>query len=137
MKGIIKREGIVFPDFPDSLDVPENERLNLHKVVILYRVRRSGKTYILYDLFKKYTDRALYLDFKDERLADFETKDFERLKEAFLKLKPCLAGANQDEAKEKEMIFLFDEIQNIKGWERFCRRITERENIKVFVSGSS
>ena len=137
VKGIIKREGIIFPDFPDSLDVPENKRLNLHKVVILYGVRRSGKTYILYDLFKKYKDRALYIDFEDERLADFETKDFERLKEAFLELKPRLAGANRGEAKEKEMIFLFDEIQNIKGWERFCRRITERENIKVFVSGSS
>ena len=137
VKGIIKREGIIFPDFPDSLDVPENKRLNLHKVVILYGVRRSGKTYILYDLFKKYKERALYIDFEDERLADFETKDFERLKEAFLELKPRLAGANRGEAKEKEMVFLFDEIQNIKGWERFCRRITERENIKVFVSGSS
>jgi len=137
VKGIIKREGIIFPDFPDSLDVPENKRLNLNKVVILYGVRRSGKTYILYDLFKKYKDRALYIDFEDERLADFETKDFERLKEAFLELKPRLAGANRGEVKEKEMIFLFDEIQNIKGWERFCRRITERENIKVFVSGSS
>ncbi len=137
VKGIIKREGIIFPDFPDSLDAPENKRLNLHKVVILYGVRRSGKTYILYDLFKKYKERALYIDFEDERLADFETKDFERLKEAFLELKSRLAGANRGEAKEKEVVFLFDEIQNIKGWERFCRRITERENIKVFVSGSS
>jgi len=137
VKGIIKREGIIFPDFPDSLDAPENKRLNLHKVVILYGVRRSGKTYILYDLFKKYKDRALYIDFEDERLADFETKDFERLKEAFLELKSRFAGANGGEAKEKEVVFLFDEIQNIKGWERFCRRITERENIKVFVSGSS
>lgn len=69
VKGIIKREGIIFPDFPDSL--------------------------------------ALYIDFEDERLADFETKDFERLKEAFLELKPRLAGANRGTAKEKEMIFLF------------------------------
>ncbi len=30
-----------------------------------------------------------------------------------------------------------DEVQNVKGWERFCRRAVERENIKVFVSGSS
>ena len=137
VKGIIKREGIIFPDFSASLDVSENKRLPLHKVIILYGVRRSGKTYILYDLFKKYKDRALYLDFEDERLADFEIKDFEKLKEVFLELKPRLTGANRSEVKEKEMIFLFDEIQNIKGWERFCRRITERENIKVLVSGSS
>jgi len=64
VKVIIKGEGIIFPDFPDSLDVPENKRLNLRKVVILYGVRRSVKTYILYDLFKKYKDRALYIDLK-------------------------------------------------------------------------
>jgi len=116
IKKIIKREGISFPEI-------------LNKVVILYGVRRSGKTYILYDLFKKYKSQALYIDFEDERLTDFETRDFEVLKEAFLELKSHLIG--------KEIIFLFDEIQNIEGWEKFCRRITERENIKIFVTGSS
>ena len=116
IKKIIKREGISFPEI-------------LNKVVILYGVRRSGKTYILYDLFKKYKSQALYIDFEDERLTDFETRDFEVLKEAFLELKSHLIG--------KEIIFLFDEIQNIEGWEKFCRRITERENIKIFVAGSS
>ena len=103
--------------------------------MILYGVRRSGKTYILFDLFKEYKDQALYVDFEDERLSDFEAKDFEVLKEAFLELKSYLVGKGKE--KERETIFLFDEIQNVEGWERFCRRITERENIKVFVSGSS
>ncbi len=77
VKKIIKREGISFPEI-------------LNKVVILYGVRRSGKTYILYDLFKKYKSQAIYIDFEDERLTDFETKDFEVLKEVFLELKPTL-----------------------------------------------
>ena len=113
---IVKRERIYFP-------------VKLNKVVILYGVRRSGKTYVLFDLFKKYKDHALYIDFEDERLSGFEASDFEALKEAFLELKPHLVG--------KETVFLFDEVQNVNGWERFCRRIAERENIKVFVSGSS
>ncbi|MCK4309223.1 MAG: ATP-binding protein [Candidatus Atribacteria bacterium] len=116
VKKIIKREGISFPEI-------------LNKVVILYGVRRSGKTYILYDLFKKCKSQALYIDFEDERLTDFETKDFEVLKEVFLELNPHLIG--------KELVFLFDEIQNIEGWEKYCRRIVEREKIKVFVTGSS
>jgi len=116
IKEIVKREGVSFPE-------------QLNKVVILYGVRRSGKSYVLFDLFKKYKERALYVDFEDERLIDFKAEDFEALKEAFLELKPHLIG--------KELIFLFDEVHNVKGWEKFCRRIVEREKIKVFVSGSS
>lgn len=113
---IVPREGISFPDI-------------LNKVVIFYGVRRSGKTYILYDLFKKYKDNALYMDFEDERISDFSAEDFEILKEVFLDLNPHLAG--------KKLVYLLDEIQNVKGWEKFTRRIAERENIKVFVTGSS
>jgi uncharacterized protein len=116
VKQITKREGISFPE-------------TLNKVVILFGVRRSGKTYILFDLFKKYKDQALYIDFEDERLSNFELKDFEVLKEVFLELKPHLI--------DKELVFLFDEIQNIEGWEKYCRRIVERAKIKVFVTGSS
>jgi predicted AAA+ superfamily ATPase len=113
---IISREGICLP-------------VGLNKVVIFFGVRRSGKTYILYDLFRKNKENSLYIDFEDERLSDFETEDFKTLKEAFLELKPHLAG--------KEVLFLFDEIQNTKNWEKFVRRIVERENIKVFITGSS
>jgi len=116
IRKILKRERISFPE-------------KLNKVVILYGVRRSGKSYVLFNLFKKYKDCALYMDFEDERLSGFEVKDFESLKDAFLELKPHLL--------DRELVFLFDEIQNIEDWERFCRRIVERGNIKVFVSGSS
>jgi len=116
VKKIVKREGISLPE-------------GLNKVVILYGVRRSGKTYILFDLFKRYKKNALYIDFEDERLSGFEAKDFEALKESFFELKPHLVG--------KETVFLLDEVQNVKGWEKFCRRVAEREKIKVFVSGSS
>lgn len=47
---IIHREDIVFPE-------------SLNKAVIFYGVRRNGKTFILYELFKEYKDRALYIDF--------------------------------------------------------------------------
>ncbi|MBW1963460.1 MAG: AAA family ATPase [Deltaproteobacteria bacterium] len=34
-------------------------------------------------------------------------------------------------------LFLFDEIQMVKGWERFTRRLLDTENIELFFSGSS
>jgi len=116
IKKIVKRERIYLPE-------------NLDKVVVFYGVRRSGKTFILFDLFKKMSERSLYIDFEDERLVDFQIGDFERVKEVALELKPHLIG--------KGMVFLLDEIQNIRGWEKFCRRVVERENVKVCLSGSS
>src|SRR3989338_10127684 len=115
--GEIVKRGV--GSFPDKLD----------KTFVVYGVRRSGKTYILYDLYKKCADRALYIDFEDERLDGFEVADFEKLRNAFFELKPgCL---------DKKPVFFLDEVQNIKGWEKFCRRAVERENISVYVSGSS
>ncbi|MGB9700221.1 MAG: ATP-binding protein, partial [Thermodesulfobacteriota bacterium] len=116
IKEVIPREGFHYPE-------------SLKKVVILYGVRRSGKTFILYDLFKRYRDRSLYIDFEDERLSGFQLKDFELLRTSFLELKPELVG--------KEIVFLLDEIQHVSGWERFCKRAIEREEMRVFLSGSA
>jgi len=120
---ISKEVGIII-EREEVLSLPK-----LNKVIVFYGVRRSGKTYVLFNIFKRHKDYALYIDFEDERLIGFEAKDFQKLKEAFLELKPALIG--------KETFFLFDEVQNVKGWERFSRRVVERENVKVFVTGSS
>jgi len=98
------------------------------KTVIMHGIRRSGKTFILYDIFRRHRDAALYLDFEDDRLAGFTAADFLTVQDAFLELRPETAG---------RLVYLFDEIQHIGGWERFCRRVTERENAAVYVTGSS
>ena len=120
---ILKDVGRITPRI--GLSFPESSK----KVVVVYGVRRSGKTYVLFELFRKFNGNALYVDFEDERLSKFQVGDFEGLKESFFELKPHLPG--------KEAVFLLDEVQNVEGWEKFCRRLVERENIKVFVSGSS
>ncbi len=78
IKDPIQRDRLAFPE-------------TTNKVVVFYGVRRSGKTFILYDLFRKYKGNALYVDFKDDWLSQFEARDFERLKLAFFELKttPC------------------------------------------------
>lgn len=128
---IVSNEEFILKEIKDyvhrgNIVLPETA----NKVVVFYGVRRSGKTFTLYEIFKKHPDNSLYIDFEDDRLSGFETADFERLKKAFFELKPHLAAS-------KELYFLLDEVQEVPGWEKFCRRAVEREGIKVFVSGSS
>lgn len=103
---------------------------NLKRVMVFYGVRRSGKTFILYDIFKRSPNTSLYIDLEDERLNGFDTKDFETLREAFFELNPDLLD-------NRNVTFLFDEVQRIEGWERFARRMLEKEKLKVYVAGSS
>lgn len=98
------------------------------KTVILYGIRRSGKTFILYDIFRRNSGAALYMDFEDDRLTGFTAADFPTVQDAFLELRPETSG---------RIVYLFDEIRHVEEWERFCRRVTERENAAVYVTGSS
>ena len=101
----------------------------IKKVVVLYGVRRSGKTYLLYQLMRENIDNSLYIDFEDERLEGFSMGDFEILRETFYELFPDLI--------QKKVYFLFDEIQVVDGWEKFCRRLVEKSQAEVFAAGSS
>jgi predicted AAA+ superfamily ATPase len=98
---------------------------------VLVGLRRAGKSYMLYqyiqDLIK--TKQAsiegiLFVSFEDERLADIKAKDLGIFLEAY-----------QELFNRKPIIFL-DEIQNIKGWEKFARRLADSK-YRVFITGSN
>jgi len=114
---------------PVSREIFENlspgERVN-----VIHGVRRCGKTYLLYEIFQDHPDDSLYIDFEDERLTGFRVGDFETLREAFGELRPGLLNG-------KKPRFLFDEIQRVEGWERFARRMFEKEGAILTVAGSS
>ncbi len=114
-------------------DFIERERVllpkNLKKVAILYGIRRSGKSFMLYHIARENPDRFLYVDFEDERLEGFSIDDFETLREAYFELFPELI--------QKEVFFLLDEIQIVPGWEKFCRRLAEKSAVSVIIAGSS
>ena len=104
------------------------------EVIIITGVRRSGKSSLMRlisnDIIKEYDvplDNILYLNFEDERFIDFSHNDFEPLYETFIELY---------HPQGKKYIFL-DEIQNIKGWERWVNRLYEFEDIKIFITGSN
>ncbi len=93
-------------------------------------VRRAGKTFMLYQKMQQmlaeghsWTD-MLYLNFEDDRLADFKAEDFELILE-------CHA-----EMYDKRPMLFLDEVQNIDGWEKYARRLADAK-YKVWITGSN
>jgi len=74
-------------------------------------------------------EQILYLNFEDDRVLPISTAELNGIIEAYYELYP--------EQIKNMVYFFFDEIQNIDGWELFIRRIHDRKNIKIFVTGSS
>ena len=118
----------IFPRDVDILDIESSRRLR--KAVILYGVRRSGKSFILFNIFRQNLGKALYIDFEDERLHSLQPEDLDKIWESFFELKTELIGS-------KNVVFLFDEIQSVPMWEKFVRRLVEKKGVSVFCAGSS
>jgi hypothetical protein len=105
------------------------------KVDAVIGMRRSGKTYFLYQQIRDLAEqglpreRCLYLNFEDERLAPLTAADLHLIPDAFYRRYP--------ESRRAESWFLFDEIQNVPGWERFVRRLVDSEPVRIVITGSS
>lgn len=93
---------------------------------VIVGVRHAGKSYLLYQRVRqlqaagKGWDEILFVDFEDERLAEFQTEDFNSLLEAHLEL-----------YGKKPVVFL-DEVQNIPHWDKFVRRLADAK-YRVYV----
>lgn len=97
--------------------------LETKKISVISGIRRSGKSTLLKQVSKNLKSFA-YLNFEDERMLDFNYRDFNALQEVFLEL------------YGDQKTYLFDEIQNIFGWEKFVRRLFE-DGKKIFITGSN
>ena len=112
-----------------SLDLP----LNLSKAITVVGLRRTGKTYLLYQAMQKLLKRGIrleqlfYINFEDERIGNMDARDLSQIVEIYRKY-------NSD---TKNMYLFLDEIQNVKGWEKFVRRLLERRDARIFITGSS
>ena len=117
--------------YPRDIKIP----LDSKKIIAISGPRRSGKTFLLLFQIKKLLsqkisrERILYINFDDPRLLPFSAKDMEDLLEAYFELYPSL--------RDKTNFAFFDEIQNVKGWERSIRRIYDSQNFRIFLTGSS
>ncbi len=95
-------------------------------------IRRTGKSYMMYQQIRRLLaagirpEQILYANFEDERFLEIGTEDLNLILEIGMET----AGSNQ-----KPYIFL-DEIQNIKGWEKFVRRLADMK-YKINITGSN
>ncbi len=105
-----------------SRDILYDKYLKTDQICVVSGIRRSGKSTLLTQFSREF-DNFYFINFDDERLADFSIRDFRNLMIVFQKL------------YKSKTIFL-DEIQNVEGWERFVRRIHD-EGYKVFITGSN
>jgi len=115
-----------------ELEIPTD--IPLKRAITIIGPRRAGKTYSMFQLIKQVTEknvsleRVLYINFERTDLEGVKVNDLDEMIRTYYDIYP--------EHKKKIYLFL-DEIQNIDGWEKFIRTIIERENIQVFISGSS
>ncbi|MCL6493807.1 MAG: ATP-binding protein [Ignavibacterium sp.] len=134
MKEIIKT---IIADF-HSRSLPEIIERNLSvpiksgKIISIIGPRRVGKTYFLFFLINKLAEKVhrkniIYINFEDERL-DFDSSTLNLILEAYYELYP---------ENEDELYFFFDEIQTVKNWEKFIRRVYDNVSKNIFITGSS
>lgn len=123
-----------------EIELPEAKERDLilpqktSKIITISGPRRAGKTYYFYQIIRQLkkkvaNSRIIYLNFEDDRLLPMSADNLADLIEAYFELYP--------ENKTKEVYCFFDEIQNIKNWELFIRRIYDKEKVKIFLTGSS
>lgn len=105
-------------------------------VTTIVGVRKSGKTYLTYQLIDELIENGkienkefvCYLHFDDEQLMGLQCDDLYLIDETFYSLIDDFS---------KSVLFIFDEIHKIKGWENFVLRINKHKNATVIITGSS
>ena len=107
-------------------------KLELNVNYCFVGIRRSGKSFLVYQLIHEYLKtglsqrRIFYVNFEDERLLECDTSDLNIILEIAIEL----AG------KEGKPYLFLDEIQNIKGWDKFVRRLADTKYC-VSITGSN
>jgi hypothetical protein len=136
IKDIIKEIVVDFheKDFKEVIPREMQLPVNSGKIISVIGVRRSGKTYLLYDTVKTLLNSGvklksiLYMNFEDERL-NIKTSDLDTILQAYRELNPDLDLSTA--------YFMFDEIQNIDNWEKFVRRCYDSVTRNIFITGSN
>lgn len=115
---ILSKSRIIKRDFPMD-DI--NKALLHPNIVVILGVRRAGKSTLARFISKSF--KIIGINFDDERLYSLKAED----------LNDILIAGHQLYGEID--YFLFDEIQNIPGWELFVNRL--RRTKKVIITGSN
>lgn len=95
-------------------------------------LRRAGKSYMMFQHIqsviksgKATIEDILYINFEDERISSIKVDELHLLLESYCEM-----------YENKQPLIYLDEIQNIKGWEHFARRLADSK-YRVYITGSN
>ena len=114
-------------------DVDYLEKRNSATVVT--GMRRTGKTYATYQRMRALVDsgipleRIVHVNFDDDRLKGLKLEHLRLVGDVHAEMFP-------DAAKERCWYFL-DELQDIKGWELYARRLLDSHKVQLCLTGTS
>lgn len=106
------------------------------KVTAVVGMRRAGKTTFLHQLRSEAVERGVplrrlpYISFEDERLAGIGADQLGLLVDEYYR-------QFLDFDSSTPLVWHFDEIQLVRDWERFTRRLLDSERTEIAVTGSS
>jgi uncharacterized protein len=110
--------------------VDRNYRFEDNLNYVLVGLRRSGKSYLLYQQMHRLIQDGhsikefLYFNFEDDRISTLALEDLDLIKSCYEEMYDC------------RPIFFLDEIQLIDKWEKFVRRLADQK-YRVYVTGSN
>ncbi|CAB3288780.1 protein of unknown function [Methanocaldococcus lauensis] len=106
--------------------IPRDIKLpKTNKAISIIGIRRSGKTSLLFDLFKK-TEKSIFFPLDDDRIFPPTIKTLQEIVKVGKEMYP-----------NEKITFFFDEIQEVENWEIVIKRLVEREGHNVYLTGSS
>ncbi len=113
-----------------GVDIP----VNIKSIISIIGVRRSGKTYMMYQTIKQLQEtiprnNILYINFEDERLRNLDANDLNDMLKVFYMMGRPVEG--------REIYLFLDEIHSVRDWDKWIRRIYDMENYRIYISGSS
>ncbi len=130
-KDLIKYLISYYQDFVSKITFEERQYvLEPNANYVFVGLRRAGKSYLMYQQIHHLLeqghslDEILYFNFEDDRIDTLELADLDLIKLSY------------EEMYDSRPIFFLDEIQNIKGWEKFARRLADT-GFRVYITGSN
>ncbi|MEA3329804.1 MAG: ATP-binding protein [Nanoarchaeota archaeon] len=106
--------------------------LKANEIVILNGVRRSGKTTLLFQIIKDLIKQGV--NPKAILFVNFDHADLSHLENPF---KEVLDVYFQEIAPDKRCYLIFDEVQNVKGWEKWAKSLYDEKKHQIILTGSS
>jgi predicted AAA+ superfamily ATPase len=120
---------------PDLIKRETRIPLQSSSIVCIAGGRQVGKTYRVFQLIKELLstgfpkDNILYINFEHERLRNLDAVHLEEMMKVFYKI---------NDVNEELPVYLFlDEIQCVRDWDKWVRRVFDEGRYRIYITGSS